>query len=142
MRFSYVESTIAMIKDSPWGVGWYGYMYAFPDYDFYLQNPDVPMYHCHNLFLNITAELGIQGLVAFLFVVGLLVREAWFLAHADVEPWRRGIGRGYLMAMIGIAVSGLTDHTLFNIQLGMLFWLLNSLLAVCAANARQRVGKP
>ena len=142
LRFSYVESTIAMIKDSPWGVGWYGYMYAFPDYDFYLQNPDVPMYHCHNLFLNITAELGIQGLVAFLFVVFLLVREAWFLAHADVEPWRKGIGRGYLMSMIGIAVSGLTDHTLFNIQLGMLFWLLNSLLAVCAANARQRIGKP
>ena len=46
------------------------------------------------------------------------------------------------MSMIGIAVSGLTDHTLFNIQLGMLFWLLNSLLAVCAANARQRVGEP
>ena len=142
LRFSYVESTIAMIKDSPWGVGWYGYMYAFPDYDFYLQNPDVPMYHCHNLFLNITAELGIQGLVAFLIVIFLLVREAWFLAHADVEPWRKGIGRGYLMSMIGIAVSGLTDHTLFNIQLGMLFWLLNSLLAVCAANARQRIGKP
>ena len=64
------------------------------------------------------------------------------MAHADVEPWRKGIGRGYLMSMIGIAVSGLTDHTLFNIQLGMLFWLLNSLLAVCAANARQRVGEP
>ena len=142
LRFSYVESTIAMIKDSPWGVGWYGYMYAFPDYDFYLQNPDVPMYHCHNLFLNITAELGIQGLVTFLAIVCLLVREAWFLAHADVEPWRKGIGRGYLMSMIGIAVSGLTDHTLFNIQLGMLFWLLNSLVTVCAANARQRVGEP
>lgn len=142
LRFSYVESTIAMIKDSPWGVGWYGYMYAFPDYDFYLQNPDVPMYHCHNLFLNITAELGIQGLVAFLFIVYLLLKEAWFLAHADVEPWRKGIGRGYLMSMIGIAVSGLTDHTLFNIQLGMLFWLLNSLLAVCAASARQNIRKP
>ncbi|MGE4589536.1 MAG: O-antigen ligase family protein [Acidaminococcaceae bacterium] len=142
LRFSYVESTIAMIKDSPWGVGWYGYMFAFPDYDFYLQNPNVPMYHCHNLFLNITAELGIQGLVTFLAVTYLLIREAWFLAHADVEPWRKGIGRGYLMVMIGIAVSGLTDYTLFNIQLGMLFWLFNSLLTVCAANARQKVREP
>lgn len=142
LRFSYIESTLAMIEDTPWGVGWYGYMYAFPDYDFYLQNPDVPMYHCHNLFLNITAELGIQGLIVFLFILYLLVREAWFLAYADVEPWRKGVGRGYLMALIGIAVSGLTDHTLFNIQLGMLFWLLNSILAVCAFNARQRIGKP
>jgi hypothetical protein len=41
---------MAMIADTPWGVGWYGYMFAFPDYDFFLQNPDVPMYHCHNLF--------------------------------------------------------------------------------------------
>lgn len=142
LRFSYIESTLAMIKDTPWGVGWYGYMYAFPDYDFYLQNPDVPMYHCHNLFLNITAELGIQGLIVFLLIIGFLAKDAWFLAYAKVEPWRRGIGRGYLLSLIGIAVSGLTDHTLFNIQLGILFWVLNSVLTVCVANARLNLGEP
>jgi len=116
-------------------------MFAFPDYDFYLRNPDVPMYHCHNLFLNITAELGVQGLAMFLLVMFFFVKQAWFLAHADVEPWRKGIGRGYMMSLIGIAVSGLTDHTLFNIQLGMLFWLMNSLLTVCAAHARKGIGE-
>lgn len=138
LRFSYIESTMAMIADTPWGVGWYGYMFVFPDYDFFLQNPDVPMYHCHNLFLNITAELGIQGLLAFLLVIVLLVREAFFLAYSAAEPWRRGFGRGFMLSLVGIAVSGLTDHTLFNIQLGILFWLLNALLVANTFFIRKR----
>lgn len=142
LRFAYIESTVAMIKENPFGVGWYGYMFAFPDYDFYLQNPNVSMYHCHNLYLNIAAELGVQGLVVFLLVVAYFIKAAWFLARAEVEPWRKGIGRGYLMAIIGIAVSGLTDHTLFNVQLGMLFWLMSAVLMVCAFVARKNLGKP
>ena len=62
LRFAYIESTVAMIPEHPWGVGWYGYQFAFPDYDFYLNDPTVIMYHCHNLYLNVAAELGIIGL--------------------------------------------------------------------------------
>ncbi|MEG0970402.1 MAG: O-antigen ligase family protein, partial [Acidaminococcaceae bacterium] len=66
LRFSYVESSAWMIWEHPLGVGWYGYRYAFPDYDFYLQNAQVIMYHCHNLYLNVAAELGVVGLFILL----------------------------------------------------------------------------
>ena len=128
LRFAYVESSLAMISDFPWGVGWYGYMFVFPEYDFYLNNPSVPMYHCHNLLLNITAELGIQGVIAFLLLLSLLMHGAWRLERQTVDYFEKGFARGYLLSIFGICISGLTDHTLFNIQLGILFWIFNTIL--------------
>lgn len=128
LRFAYIESALAMIKEHPWGVGWYGYQYAFVEYDFMSLDGQIIMYHCHNLFLNIAAELGIVGLLLFLYIMWQLLKLSRNIRHKDVEPWTKGIACGYIAAMVGIGISGLTDHTLFNIQLGMLFWLGNALI--------------
>ncbi|MEG1726594.1 MAG: O-antigen ligase family protein [Acidaminococcaceae bacterium] len=139
LRFSYVESSAWMIWEHPLGVGWYGYRYAFPDYDFYLQNAQVIMYHCHNLYLNVAAELGVVGLFILLAALWQFFKIAWHLARTAQTVWIKGIACGYVAALTGILVNGLTDHTLFNIQLGMLFWLLNGLLLTCAYLERQNI---
>ncbi|MFA7067827.1 MAG: O-antigen ligase family protein [Acidaminococcaceae bacterium] len=128
LRFAYVESTIAMIRENPWGVGWYGYQFAFPEYDFYLKDPTVIMYHCHNLYLNIAAELGIVGLILFLYIVWNFFNLALHIRKESKISWVRGIACGYIASLVGIFIGGLTDYTLFNIQLGMLFWLSNALI--------------
>ncbi|MCH3913992.1 MAG: O-antigen ligase family protein [Acidaminococcaceae bacterium] len=128
LRFSYIESALAMIKDHPWGVGWYGYQYAFVEYDFMSLDGQIIMYHCHNLFLNIAAELGIAGLILFLYIMWHLFKLARNIRHRNIAPWARGIACGYMAALVGIGISGLTDHTLFNIQLGMLFWTGNAII--------------
>jgi hypothetical protein len=43
-----------------------------------------------------------------------------------------------MLSLVGIAGSGLTDHTLFNIQLGILFWLLTALLVANTFFIRKR----
>ncbi|MDD3395950.1 MAG: O-antigen ligase family protein [Acidaminococcaceae bacterium] len=128
LRWSYLESTLAMIKEHPLGVGWYGYRFAWPEYDFYLQNPDVIMYHCHNLYLNITAELSIIGLGLFLYLLWQFFKLAQHVRRNARLRWVRGIACGYLASLVGILISGLTDYTLFNIQLGMFFWLGNAMI--------------
>lgn len=128
LRIAYIESTIAMIHEHPWGVGWYGYQFAFPEYDFYLKDPTVIMYHCHNLYLNIAAELGIIGLVLFLYTAGNFFALAYKLYKKAKIPWVKGIACGYMLSLVGTFVGGLTDYTLFNIQLGMLFWLGNAMI--------------
>ena len=128
LRFAYIESTVAMIREHPWGVGWYGYQFAFPDYDFYLNDPTVIMYHCHNLYLNVAAELGIIGLFLFLYLVWNFFKLARNIIKKSKIPWVKGIACGYIASLVGIFVGGLTDYTLFNIQLGMLFWLSNALI--------------
>jgi len=128
LRFAYIEGTLAMIREQPWGVGWYGYQFAFPDYDFYLMDPTVIMYHCHNLYLNIAAELGVLGLILFLYLIWSFFSLASHIRKESHIPWVQGIACGYIASLVGILIGGLTDYTLFNIQLGMLFWMSNALI--------------
>ena len=44
--------------------------------------------------------------------------------------WVRGLALGIFTAMIAVAVGGVTDYVLFNIQIAMFFWLLNALAVV------------
>ena len=130
MRLAYLEIAQAIVEDHPLGIGWYNYRYIFPEYDFYFKNPDVIMYHSHNLFLNIAAELGIPGLILFLcawagllYMAVKLVKKARFL-------WVKAFSAGYLLMCLGITVGGIGDHVLFNVRMGVLFWLLNALLVL------------
>lgn len=124
LRMAYLRSTRWIIEEYPFGVGWYGYRFVYPTYNYYLADTSVIMYHCHNLFLNVLAELGWHGLAAFLFVWGIFIYNGWQLAWHGRAPWAKALGRGYVLAVVGIAVGGLTDHVYFNTQMGLLFWLL------------------
>lgn len=130
LRISYVESAWSMIREHLFGVGWYGYQFAFPNYDFYLKDPTVIMYHCHNWLLNITAELGIIGLLLYIYLFWQLFIIAKKIRHKKVQPWVRGIACGYIASLVGLFISGLSDYTLFNIQLGMLFWVGNATILI------------
>lgn len=133
LRIAYFESTTAVIEDFPLGVGWYGYRFVYPDYNFYLEDTSVIMYHCHNIFLNVCAELGYHGLLVFLLIWwGVFLPTAWRLAYHGRSLWLKAMGRGYVLATVGIAIGGLTDHVYFNTQMGLCFWLLGGLTMLCA----------
>ena len=133
LRVAYFESTTSVIEDFPLGVGWYGYRFVYPDYNFYLEDTSVIMYHCHNIFLNVCAELGYHGLLVFLLIWwGVFLPTAWRLAYHGRSLWLKAMGRGYVLATVGIAIGGLTDHVYFNTQMGLCFWLLGGLTMLCA----------
>lgn len=59
-------STFAMIADHPFiGIGWGAFKSVYPNYDYYLKGADVEIYHAHNIFLHLAAEVGIIGAMAF-----------------------------------------------------------------------------
>ena len=69
MRLAFWESTIAMIQDHPFlGIGWGAYWMVYPEYDFYLQGADIRIVHAHNWYLNYAAEIGIPGMLAFVWL--------------------------------------------------------------------------
>lgn len=132
LRMAYLKSTKWIIEKFPLGVGWYGYRFVYPTYNFYLADKSVIMYHCHNIFLNIWAELGAHGLLAFLVVWwGIFLPAAWRLAYQGRSLWLKAMGRGYVLATVGIIVGGLTDHVYFNTQMGLCFWTLGGLTMLC-----------
>lgn len=132
LRMAYLKSTKWIIEEFPLGVGWYGYRFVYPTYNFYLADKNVIMYHCHNIFLNVWAELGAHGLIAFLVIwFGIFFPAGWKLAYHGKSLWLKAMGRGYVLATVGIIVGGLTDHVYFNTQMGLCFWLLGVLTLIC-----------
>ena len=158
MRLAFWESTVAMIMDHPFlGIGWGMYFMVYPEYDFYLQGAPVQIVHAHNMYLNYAAEIGIPGALAFFwFFFGSLLlafrlprktppwadvlaaHEHEWHAVADVREalmaWRskkfvEGLALGIGLAMLSIALNGITDHLLFNIPSSMLLWMLAAMAA-------------
>jgi len=139
LRIALWESTIAMIMDKPLlGIGWGSYWLVYPEYDFFLNNANVHIFHAHNMYLNIAAEIGIPGLITFLSIMYSHVRLALSVLRNSFESWSAGLMLGIIAAIGGIIINGLTDYVLFNIQLSMLYWLLNALVVIVWQQSQHR----
>ena len=66
VRIGIWVSTVAMISDHPFaGIGWGAYQFVYPQYNYYVADPHIVIYHAHNIYLNYAAEIGIVGALAF-----------------------------------------------------------------------------
>lgn len=139
LRLALWESTIAMIMDKPiLGIGWGSYWLVYPEYDFFVNNADVKIFHAHNMYLNIAAEIGIPGLLVFLSIMYGHVRLALAVFKGVFESWSSGLMLGIIAAIGGIIINGFTDYVMFNIQLSMLYWLLNGLIVIVWQQSHQQ----
>ena len=94
---------------------------VYPEYNYYIQGPNVLMYHAHNLYLNILAEIGIPGLLSFLAViVGHVITS--IRLKGDLFRQAAQIGVGALA--VAVLVSGLSDFELYSHQVTIVFWQL------------------
>ena len=133
LRWALWESTLAMIQEHPWlGLGWGSYRFVYPEYDFFVQNESVIIYHAHNTLLSLAAEIGIPGMLCFAVVWGMAVVRS-FLAMKNAGRSTKGLYLGMVLALSGMAAFSLTDHVLFNIQVAAVFWVLVALSATLGA---------
>ena len=146
LRMALWESTWSMIADHPvTGIGWGAYQFVYPAYDFFIQDPGTIIFHAHNLYLNIAAELGLPGIALFLLALLAHVAIGFRVLRQTRLPEQRGIVMGLIAVVIGVLVNGMTDFALFNIEISMLFWLFVALIAVlarCEAQAAISEEKP
>ncbi|WP_425060585.1 O-antigen ligase family protein [Sporomusa carbonis] len=138
LRIALWESTIAMILDKPFlGIGWGAYWLVYPEYDFFLSDPTIKIFHAHNMYLHIAAEIGIPGLIVFLAIIYGHTKKAMDVLTHTKNRWVAGLMLGVVTAVMGLAVSGFTDYIMFNVQMSMLFWLLSAVvIAVWEVNRR------
>lgn len=127
-RLAHWQAALAMAEDQPWlGVGFGNYEPAYADYA--LINWPYPLGHAHNYYLNLLAETGIIGLVAY---VGLWTAVFWQTIRVirRSDGWQRGVALGLLGVWTALTVHHLVDKLYVNniyIQLGALFGLLQLL---------------
>lgn len=130
-RLAHWQAAIRMIEASPWlGVGLGNYAAAYPR--FRLLPWENPLGHAHNYYLNVFAETGALGLLAYLAFWGAVIAHTWQQARAE-----GGLG---LMAGVLGAWAHLSAHQLFdNLYVANIHFLLGAYLGlVVAARSARR----
>ena len=135
MRLAIWESSAAMILDHPiLGIGWGAYRLVYPEYDFYINDPSVIIYHAHNMYLNYAAEIGVIGAAAYFWFFFGTMFTAFFAAGNEERPFVQRFELGVGLALVSVALGGLTDDVVFNIPTSMLLWM-GCALAMAARGA-------
>jgi O-antigen ligase len=129
-RLAHWQAALNMARDNLWlGVGFGNYEPAYADYAL-INWPDA-LGHAHNYYLNVLAETGVLGLVAYLvFWTAVIWQTVVTLSRLD---WpQRGIALGLLAAWVALSVHHLVDKLYVNnvyVHLGVMLALLQLLLS-------------
>lgn len=124
-RLAHWQAAAGMARDDLWsGVGFGNYPAAYEDYAL-INFPDA-LGHAHNYYLNLLAEVGAPGLLAYgVFWVFIIVQT---IRVARRAAWpERGVVVGLLAAWVALAVHHLVDKLYVNniyVHLGVMFGLL------------------
>lgn len=129
MRLAIWEATIWMIIEQPFlGIGWGMYWMVYRYYDFYINDPNVTIYHAHNMYLNFPAEIGIIGALAFFYVFFSAITTGFNNGKGEEADDAALFSNGLALALISVALGGLTDDVVFNIPTSMLLWFTMALI--------------
>lgn len=122
LRYAIWDSTTYMIEEFPLlGIGWGAYWQVYPSYNYFIQDTSTIIYHAHNMYLHIAAEIGIPGCICFLMVLILHAWKAYRLPVGD-KTTELVIKYGITALVVGVLVSGMTDYELFSNQVSIVFW--------------------
>ena len=135
MRIAMWESTVQMIMDHPLlGIGWGAYWMVYPLYDTYIVDGSVTLVHAHNIYLNYLAEIGILGGLSYFAFFFTCLGKALFNKTVLSDSFTHGLLTGLGLAMVSVALNGITDDVLFNIPSSMLLWMMCGLIVVITRN--------
>lgn len=138
-RLAHWQAAVDMARDDLWtGVGFGGYAAAYPQYA--LVNWPDALGHAHNYYLNLLAEVGLPGLLAYLFLWLAVVWYTVRLVRGLAWP-ERGVAVGLLAAWAALSVHQLVDKLYVNniyVHLGAMLGLL-CLLEGLAARRRLKI---
>jgi O-antigen ligase len=124
-RLAHWQSALSMFRDSLWsGIGFGCYEAAYRQ--FALINWPIALGHAHNYYLNLAAETGLIGLIAYVFLWGVVFRQTW-RATRRAYGLTRGLAIGLLGTWTHISVHHLLDNLYVNnvhLQIGVLLGVL------------------
>lgn len=79
--------------------------------------------HLHNVYLQFAAERGIPALLAFLWMIGTMLRD-WSTRARETAFERRGILSGCTAVMFAILIEAFFEHNLGDSEVLSIFWIV------------------
>jgi O-antigen ligase len=125
-------SAFNMFLSSPFlGVGWGAYGDEYFHYIYYLNaySTDIRM-GAHNLYLEIAAESGMVGLLAFGFLIFTFYRELFRIVRQTPRGTLRSLAIGLGGALISYLVHAVVNNLGPSDKIGISFWMIFGLLVV------------
>lgn len=97
--------------------------------------------HAHNLYLQIIIELGIFGILAFLFAAVVTAQTGFSLYTCEstddrAKPYKL-FSAAALSGLIAVAAQGMTDYIWYNYRVFLMFWLLAGMVSAIRRSARR-----
>ncbi|MBI3315987.1 MAG: O-antigen ligase family protein [Candidatus Omnitrophica bacterium] len=87
------------------------------------QNPKVDNQYAHNGYLHMAAEIGLLGLVSFLWLIFYFFKEALPAFLRANAPFLRTAGLGIVFGILAFLIHSATDTDLQSLLLVNKFWL-------------------
>jgi len=107
-RMAHWQSALAMWADHPWlGVGIGNYEPAYSHYALPLW--PTPLGHAHNYYLNVAAETGLLGLLAYLLLWSGALIGVWREVRR-ANGWFFGLALGILGVLVHLSVHNIVDN--------------------------------
>ena len=133
-RIDIWKNSLERIVDRPLGVGLGMYKYSSFQYRFPIES-NIVRYgkraeSAHNEYLQMSVEMGVVGLVIFLFGIGIWGRGVKVTLGTELEPWERGLVTGLTGAVLGILVHGAVDSVFHEPTLVILLIVCGGLALV------------
>lgn len=127
-RMAHWQSAAMMWAENPaLGVGIGNYAAAYPRYA--LPRWDDALGHAHNYYLNIAAETGTTGLLAYLVLWGSAFGQSWRAVRTASGFWR-GVAAGLLGTLVALSLHNTFDNLFVHgmavqvgLGLGIVAWL-------------------
>jgi O-antigen ligase len=118
--------TADIIRDN-WMVGvGFGHLPFKQTFETYIRT--LPTYHAHNTYLQIAAEIGIPGLIAFLFFIFILFKYGIHKLIKNENKYINVMGAGSLAVIGGLLAQGLSENVFYLPKIIITFWILVSFI--------------
>lgn len=126
-RMAHWQAALGMWTDHPWlGVGIGNYEVAYAKYA--LPQWRLPLGHAHNYYLNIGAEAGLAGLLAYLALWGTALLQCWRAVRISWD-WKWGVALGAVGMVVHLSVHNFFDNLFVHamyLQVAIILGLISS----------------
>jgi O-antigen ligase len=138
-RFFIWLGTIAMLKDywlSGIGPGITAFNTVYPAYSY----NTIAAPHAHNLYLQLTSDAGIVGLLLFLMVIFSYYRTVFTAFSRERERPTRIYLIAAAASVSGYLLQGITDYSFYNNRVTLFFWVVIALGSILSRRSTMEDG--
>ncbi len=134
IRWKIWKDGVSAVEENPWvggGVGRHAFSKVLPDAEM------ARFLHSHNMLLDMTIQLGIIGVILFLFLLVCLVKLFWYIYSTSDTFSIAGIGACGMVLVFALLAKNMTDN-FFVREVSLLFWSLSGMVLGYGINCLRR----